>query len=182
MEISLLEKRVKKIRDKQRLKRTVGKILLSIIGGLITIMLILFLLTLRFNLDNKNLNRKIEGVKNKIGSLQPVETKQVYLVSKLKTFEKLLVLQEKHQLIARAVFSLIPDGTTIEGFEINEEGKIKLIGSITDWNKFMWILKNIKQGKTEKMEIKNAVVNKVSFSNKNKIDFDIDIVLAVGKK
>lgn len=178
MEVNLFAKKIKKIRDQQRIKKLAGRILVLIILALALIMIVLSGYSLNIANSNKNLERKISLTKDKITQLEDVESKQVYLVSKLGSFADLLKLQERHQAVAETIFNLIPSGTTLQGFEVNEKGMIDLSGSAPDWLKFFELLRRIKEQTTGELRIAQAQVNKISFGKTGAINFDINIVLS----
>ena len=126
--------------------------------------------------SNKKLEQKISLTKNKITQFQEIESKQVYLVSKLGSFADLVKLQERHQAVAGRIFSIIPSGTSLQGFDVNEDGKIVLSGRVPDWLKLYELLKRIKTPATNQLRVVQAQVNKISFGKTGEINFDINIV------
>ncbi|MCX6816496.1 MAG: hypothetical protein NTZ93_01320 [Candidatus Beckwithbacteria bacterium] len=180
MEIELIKKEIKKVRDRQRLKKLAGKILVLILFGLSGIMIFVSLFNLSISAINKKLELQLNVIKQKITDLKEVETKQVYLLSKLQSFKDLLKLQERHQAVAEAVFALVPDGTSLKGFDVNESGIIKLAGDVADWETFNLLLGHIREAKAGKLIIVNAQVDKISFDSKSGINFDINLQLSGG--
>ncbi|MBU1499872.1 hypothetical protein KKE48_03325 [Patescibacteria group bacterium] len=178
MEVNLFVKKIKKVRDRQRIKKLAGKILLAGMLMLALLMIGLSVLALRITSSNKNLEQKISLTKNKILELQDVESKQLYLVSKLSSFANLLKLQKRHQAVAETIFNMIPDGTTLQGFEVNEKGTIDLSGSVIDWSKLFELLRRIKEPAAGQLGVAQAQVNRISFGKTGTINFDINIVLS----
>ena len=179
MEINLLPQTLKKIKDRQKLKKAAAKILLLVLLLLAILMISLSSFSLTTTMNNKKLEQKINLAKQKIGQLQEVESKQVYLLSKLTSFANLIKLQEKHQAIAETIFNLIPDGTTLKGFDV-QEGAITLSGSVPDWQTLNQLLARVKQPQTNKLQILSAAVTRVSFGAKGEISFDINLTLSPG--
>lgn len=178
MEVNLFAKKIKKVRDRQRIKKLAGKIILVSMLMLALLMVALSVWALRITNSNKNLEQKISLTKNKITQLQDVESKQVYLVSKLGSFANLLKLQERHQAVAETIFNMIPNGTTLQGFEVNEKGTIDLIGNVPDWSKLFELLRRISEPLTGQLRAVQAEVNRISFGKTGVINFDINIVLS----
>ncbi|MDZ7586205.1 MAG: hypothetical protein U0946_00480 [Patescibacteria group bacterium] len=178
MEINLFVKKIKQIREKQRIKKLSVRILLIIMIILALLMIVLSSAALKIANSNKELEKKIGLTKNKITQLEDVESKQVYLLSKLGSFANLLKLQERHQAVAETIFDLIPNGTTLQGFEVNEKGIIDLAGNVPDWLKLFELLKRIKESSTSQLRVVKADVNKIGFGSKGGINFNINIVLS----
>lgn len=178
MEVNLFAKKIKQLRDRQRIKKLSGRILLAGMLMLALLMIVLSALALGIAGSNKNLGQKISLTKNKITQLQDVESKQVYLVSKLGSFANLLKLQERHQAVAETIFGMVPNGTTLQGFEVNEKGTIDLAGSVPDWLKLFELLRRIKEQTTGQLRVVQAQVNRIGFGKTGAINFDINIVLS----
>jgi len=178
MEVNLFAKKIKKIRERQRIKKLALRILLVSMLILALLMIFLSALALRIASSNKNSEQKISLTKSKITQFQDVESKQVYLVSKLGSFANLLKLQERHQAVAEAIFNMIPDGTSLQGFEVNEKGTIDLVGNVPDWSKLFELFKRIREQTTVQLKVAQAKVNRISFGKTGEINFDINIVLS----
>ncbi len=178
MEVNLFVKKIKKVRDRQRIKKLAGKIILASMLMLALLMIVLSILALSIVSSNKNLEQKISLTKNKITQLQDVESKQLYLVTKLDSFANLLKLQKRHQAVAEAIFNMIPDGTTLQGFDVNEKGTIDLSGNVPDWSKLFELLRRIREPATNQLQVVQAQVNRISFGKAGAINFAINIVLS----
>lgn len=181
MEPELLKKKIKAVRDRQRLKKLVVKIIFGIVLVLGIMMGLLSLYSLAVAANNNKLIKKIDAAKQKIESLREVESKQVYLLSKLDSFKGLIKVQERHQAVAETVFNLIPDGTTLKVFDVNEQGNIALSGSVSDWLTLNKLIDRIKNPQSTKLKVIKAEVNKISFSNKGEISFTINLSLSGSK-
>jgi len=181
MDVNLLNNKLKKTRDKQKIKRIAWKIV--VIGWIILAGLIAGLSAwgIVINLSNKKFEGKIDLFKNEIAQLQEVESKQVFLISKIGAFEGLLKQQDKHQRVAEAVFSVIPDGTSLRGFKVNEEGSISLSGSVPSWPKLYELIRRIKKPTAGKARILGAGVQRISFNSLDEIDFSIYLNLGFGE-
>ncbi|MFH0943147.1 MAG: hypothetical protein V1810_03165 [Candidatus Beckwithbacteria bacterium] len=180
MDLNLLSEKIKKVRDKQKLKRLAWK--LVVIGWIVLALLIAGLSAygIGINMLNKSLEQKTSQAKNQITQLEDVESKQVFLVSKITAFEDLLKQQEKHQRIAEAIFSLIPDGTSLKGFKVNENGTISLSGNVPSWPKLYELIRRIKEPTAGQARIIEAGVQRISFNNKAEINFSIFLTLGFG--
>lgn len=178
MEVNLFAKKIKKLTARQRIKKLTGRILLVSMLMLALLMIGLSGVALKIVNSNKRLEQKISLTKDKITQLQDVESKQVYLVSKLGSFANLLKLQERHQAVAETIFNMIPDGTTLQGFEVNEKGTIDLTGSVPVWSKLFELLQRIKEQTTGQLRVVQAQVNRISFGKTGEISFGINIVLS----
>lgn len=181
MDVNLLNTKLKKTRDKQKIKKIAWKII--VIGWIVLAGLIAGLSAwgIGINLVNKKFEEKIVLFKNEITQLREVESKQVFLISKIGAFEDLLKQQDKHQRVAEAIFSVIPDGTSLRGFKINEEGSISLSGSVPSWPKMYELIRRIKEPTAGKARIIGAGVQKISFNSLDEIAFSIYLNLGFGE-
>lgn len=180
MEPELLKKKIKVVRNKQRWKRLALKISFGIVLCLGVLMGLLSSYSFSVALANKNLSQKIDQAKKKIENFKEIESKQIYLFGKLESFKTLIKLQARHQATAETIFSLIPNGTSLEGFEVKEDGIILLSGSVPDWPTLTELFNKIKKTQT-KLKIVSAEVNKISFDSNGEISFNIALNLAGGK-
>ena len=180
MEIELLKKTIKKTREEKRLKDLVVKILFGLIFCLAGAMICLSLYNLTLWARNKTMEQQKSTVKQKITDLNQVEMKQTYLLDKLTSFKDLLKLQKRHQAVAETIFALIPDGTSLKGFDIDESGAVNLSGTVVGWEQLSELFSRIRQTETEKLRVLTAQVNKISFSADSRINFDIDLQLFGG--
>lgn len=178
MEIELLAKKIKVIRKRQRLKILAAKLFLLGILLLSGLMILLSLYNLSIGIRNKKLTERSELIKQKITDQKEIESQQIYLLNKLEAFKNLIKVQAKHQAVAETIFNLVPDGATLKGFDVNESGKIILSGSVPDWQSLVLLLERIKNTSTAKLRVIQAEVNKIYFSEKGGIDFDIDLQLS----
>ncbi len=178
MEIELLAKKIKILRKRQRLKKMAFKLFLLAILLLSGLMIILSLYNLSLGISNKKLLKRTELIKQKIAEQKEIESQQVYLLSKLDAFKALIKVQARHQAVAEAIINLVPDGTTLKGFDVNENGNIMLSGSVSSWQNLSLLLERIKQTSTAKLKVTQAEVKKISFSSKGEINFDINLQLS----
>ena len=178
-ELNLFPKKIAKLRQRQKIKVLVFRMLLLFLLVLAGAMVGLSAGSIMIARENQQIDEEIKSVKSKIDSLSEVESKQVYLLSKLDSFKKVLGTHEIHQSVTETVFSLIPNGTTLKGFEVSEEGLISLSGTVPDFTTFEELLRRIREGTENSLPILEAKVNKVGFSSGGQISFDIELMIAV---
>lgn len=130
---------------------------------------------LLLNRSNQSLNEQLKNLEKKIQDQSKLESQQVYLGSKLESFGQLLLTHERHQAIAETVFSLIPSGTSLKGFKVEETGVIALSGSLPSWQLLSRFLNNLNQP-TQPLLVESAAIRQISFSPSG-VDFDVELKL-----
>jgi len=178
-EVNLLPKKLGKIRKKQKLKFLLTRVLMGLVLVLALVMVGLSSYSLVLAKGNKNLEEKTEQVKKKISSLSEIESKQVYLLSKLGSFESLIKTQETHQAVTETVFALIPNGTTLKGFQVSEDGVIQISGSVPNYLVLSELLDRARSSLNYRLPILKAVATRVTVGNEGVINFDIDLTVGV---
>lgn len=176
MEIELAKSTIGRIRQKQRVKRLLDKV--AIWGALFLglVMILIAGINLWLNRENQVLDRQIKSTQKQIETKAKVESQQVYLNSKLTTFAGLIKTHERHQQIAETVFSLIPNGTSLKGFEVSEAGTINLSGSVSSWPLFSRLLSNLQQP-SQPLSVAQAKIKQVNFTGDGTVSFDIELTL-----
>ena len=178
-EINLYAGKLEKLKKKQRLKQFTWKSILTVLLGLAVVLIILSGFSLIIARNNQSLTSKIATQKNQIENLRPVESKQVYLLSKLQAFGALIKTQERHQAVAEAVFALLPDGTSLKGFAVSEEGLINLSGSVPDYPTLLELLSRITNSQNLNVPVVSAKVNSVTAGASGEVNFSIDVLIKV---
>lgn len=178
-EINLFPKKIAKVRQKQKFKKLIVRTLILGLLVLAGLMIGLSTWSLMVARGNEQLDKKIQSAKQKITGLSEVETKQVYLSSKLTSFKALLKTHEAHQAVTETVFALVPSGTTLKGFQVSEEGVINLSGSVPDFPTLEELLGRIKDSSSHRLPIVEAKLKRVAFGAEGSINFDIDLVIRV---
>lgn len=180
-EINLYANKLQKLKKKQKLKQLTWQTILAI--GLVLAILMIGLsgFSLVVARQNQSLTNRIESEKTQIRTLEPVESKQVYLISKLNAFGQLVKTQEKHQAVAEAVFALLPDNTSLKGFQVSEEGLINLTGSVPDYPTLLELLFRITNSRDLAVPVASAKVNSISVSAAGGINFAIDVLIRVNQ-
>jgi len=181
-EINLFEKKIKKVRKRLKLKKLTVQVLIVVLFVLAVLMIVLSIVSILMARSNQGINDKITATKNKISALSEVESKQVYLLSKLGSFKELLKTHEKHQAVTETVFALVPNGTTLRGFQVSEDGIITLSGTVPDFLTLEELLKRIKEGSDYRLSIEEAKVNRVAFGAEGTVNFEIDVTIGVNNK
>jgi len=177
MDINLYPKKIKKLNKKQKLIILLTRSFLVWLILLGVVMLSISGYSLLINKKNLKLSSQIKLAKQQIEGLSDVESKQVYLNSKLKTFEELIKSQELHNAITETVFALIPDGTSIKGFQVETSGEMVLTGSVPNYLTLNLLLDRVKDSRNYRLGITKAVVNKISLGKDGSLSFDLAITL-----
>ena len=178
MEIELAEKTIGRVRQTQRAKRALDKV---IIWGAIFLSLVIIIIAaanLLVNRENQVLDSKIQSLKKQIEAKSKIESQQVYLNSKLTAFGGLIKTHELHQAIAETIFSLIPDGTSLKGFEVTETGVISLAGSVPSWGLFSRLLTNLEQP-SRPLTVAQSKIMQINFTADGQVDFDLELTLKI---
>ncbi len=176
-DINLAGKTVARIRQKQRVKRLVNQLIIWVGLAVALILIVVSSLSLFINKYNEQLLGRIKSTESKIQNLNKIESQQVYLTSKLAAFSGLIKTHELHQSVAETIFALIPSGTSIKGFDVNETGSIQLSGTSPNWPLFSRLLANLKQEATKPMVVKAVSVKQVNFNSEGSISFDLLLTL-----
>ena len=180
-EISLAKKAIGRIRKKQKLKKLVSRLLM---GGVLFLGLVLMIASsLQFIVSrgNNKLEARINLLIKEIEELNSVESQQVYLISKLDSFTGLLETHELHQALTESIFKVIPDGTSLKGFQVNETGVISLSGTVPDFVILKKLFDNIQETRLDSLPIVAAKVNRIGFSQEGDLNFDMEVTIQVKK-
>ena len=181
-ELNLYTKKIKIINQRQKLKLAAVKGLVGLLIAATGLLMGLSSYSLILTKQNQIIDSKIKATTKKIMDLSETEGKQVYLLSKLKTFEDLIKSQAKHQAITETVFAVLPPGTNIRGFQVAETGEIKLSGSVADYATFNELLERIRKTKDYRLPIMKAIASRVNITKtdkSNEVSFEIDLTMAV---
>lgn len=178
-EVNLASKLVNRIRKRQRFKRWTRN---GFIWGSLSLVLILILITgysLLVHRTNEKLQTRIDLNETQIESLSKVEGQQLYLTSKLDAFEKLIETHELHQLITETVFEVLPAGTTLNGFNVEESGVIALNGQVQNWHSLIKFMSNLNETGEDRLPIVAAKMRSLSFGEDMGVRFDLELTLKV---
>ena len=174
--VNLFASTISKIRKQRRLKQLGLRGLTIIVTAAAAAMVGLSGYNLILSRQIRSLKQKIEVSIDRIENLRQVESKQVYLLSKLKSFETILSSQERHQAIAETVFSVLPAGTSLDGFMLGKEGEVNLSGSVPGFEWLNQILANVRLSQT-RLPIVQARMDKVNFGKDGTVGFSLNLVL-----
>lgn len=181
-EFNLYSSKIKIINQRQKIKLIVMRSLIGLLIVASGLLISLSSYSLVLAKQNKIIDDKIQATTRKILELSDVEGKQVYLLSKLGTFQELVKSQAKHQAITETVFALLPPGTNLKGFQVAETGEIQLTGSVTDYLTFNELLERIRRTKDYRLPIIKAVANRIATTKtetSSEVNFEIDLTMAV---
>ena len=120
---------------------------------------------------------KIAREEKIIESLRPIETKQVYLASKVESLSQILTSKRQHQKIVESLFLILPEGIAVSNFHISEDGIVKFSGtcsSLKALKGFLDILET--KGKASEMAIKYAQVGSVNYGFKKEYNFSVSVL------
>lgn len=151
---------------------------LLIVYGLAILGLFIYLFILKQ--ESKVLQERRSQAKKQIENYQPIETKQVYLKDKIKSLAEILGAQKQHQKITEAVFVLLPEGITISGFMIDEEGGVSFAAKSEGFKRLKDFLTNLESTpKIGELTIEKVTVSGVSFDYEKGYSFRISLMLGV---
>lgn len=176
--INLFSKQIKKLRQKQKWRRLLARILIGAVLAVGLAMIALSSYNLVLIKANQRLNKKIKLATKRIEELRPIESQQAYLVSKLSSFASLLKTQEQHQAVAETIFSILPNGTSLKGFTIEKTGEIMLAGSVMNFTALQELLANVRSSQG-RLPIMAAEMQQVSYSDEGEVMFSLKLVLGV---
>lgn len=178
MEIELARQTIRTIRSRQKNKRLFRGATVWGTALLLGLFLAISAAGMLFDRRNAALTGRIQTLKRQIEAKAKTENQQVYVSSKINSFAGLVKTHEVHQAVTETIFSLIPDGTSLKGFEVKESGVISLSGSTPDWPTLFRLLDNLKQP-SQPLTVSRYQVKKISFGGDGAISFDLEINLGL---
>ena len=167
--------------QKDKLKREAAKISvykISVIGFLACYTLVILAsLAYYFYLDRQGklleedilVNR--EAIKKKVS----LETKQIYLKSKLASFGGLWQDTKNYQAISEGLFVLIPSGVEITNLKVDWANAISFEGTALNFQALANLLGNLKKGKLNDIGLTLVQLNNVEFARENGFHFQINL-------
>lgn len=146
----------KQLRLRRQAKRLLKLQTPAIILVVINIVILIGLLGYSFFLGyQKTLwEQKEKIVLSDIKQLSSVETKHVFIKSKLDKLTSIFESSQKHQDLAEAVLSLLPSGMTIQGLSIENQGYVSFSAEAQSFNEVKEFLSNIRQGELRPPTVK----------------------------
>lgn len=178
MDIELASKTIGRIRKTRRAKWFLNKIIIWGSFGLSLLLIIIAFLNLWINHSNEILTSRIKVKEKEIEANSKIENQQLYLNSKLASFGALIKTHELHQAVAETVFSLIPSGTSLKGFEVTETGLINLAGAVPNWQLLSRLLSNLDQPASP-LTVSQYKIKEVNFSGAGDLNFNLELRLKI---
>jgi Tfp pilus assembly protein PilN len=132
---------------------------------------------------NQALKEEIKQKEAVISNLRPIETKQVYLLSKIESLSKILVSKRQHQEVAGALLSFLPEEISVSDFYIEENGTITFSGSCLSFK----VLKNFlgmlqTEGRDSQLKVKEAKIENLSYGGGEEYLFNMSIAFYLGEE
>lgn len=178
MDIELASKTIGRIRKTGRVKWFFNKIIIWGSFGLTLLLITIAFLNLWAGNSNEILNSRIKAREKEIEASSKIENQQLYLNSKLASFGTLIKTHELHQAIAETVFSLIPSGTSLKGFEVTETGLITISGTVPSWQLLSRLLSNLEQPASP-LTVSRYKIKEVNFSGAGDLSFTLELSLKI---
>lgn len=148
----------------------------SLIFLVVYLLIIIATFSYSFILKKKQniLAGKIKKTKNQIDSFRSIETKQVYLKSKIKSLNNILADKQESQKITEAIFSLLSEGININSFAVTKDGQVSFNGQSSDFQKMKKFFSKLElTPQIGDMKIKRVKINGVSFNYKKGYTFGV---------
>jgi len=132
--------------------------------------------------QNNTFKEKMKKEEKAIESLSSIETKQVYLASKVESLSQILKAKRMHQEIVESLFFILPQGISIDNFHISEDGTVNFSGACSSLRVLDDFLNTLEaQGKVSKMLIKEAEIEGVSYGFEQEYKFGVSVLFYLGK-
>lgn len=177
--INFLRLKQEKIRQKTQRVFFVQISVLSILVlyGLLVIGIFSYYFIL--NREAKVFEEKISFQNNRIKKEVATETKQIYLKKKTASLTSVLQSARNHQLLVEGVFSLLPEGISVSGFNVSEKGEVSFQGKAVNFSSLKALFENIKKGQlVEELPIYGASINSISLNEENGFNFGLTLYLS----
>ena len=176
-EINFLKEKASILRKKSKhlfILKT-GSLVLLVLYGLAVLAVFSYSFVLKKESDV--LAERTSQTKERIEKFQPVETKQVYIKSKIESLTEIFASQRENQKIIEAVFTFLPEGISVTGFSIGEKGWVTFSGQSKSFERLKNFFANFETApKIGELEVKEAKVESVSFNYKEGYSFKISLL------
>ncbi len=124
------------------------------------IVIIIYSYSFILDKEKETLTQNLSQQRVKIENLKSLEVKQVYLKNKLISLKEILANQKKSQMITEAVFALLPEGISISGFSVDEEGGVKFGATSESFQTMTKFFNNLEGTKSiGDLQIKKILIN-----------------------
>lgn len=184
-----MEKNINFLRDRIALwKKKARRLFLTrtLSVGLLVIYGILVLGVFSYNLILKKqsqiLKEKMQREEKVIESLRPIETKQIYLASKVESLSGVLTSKRKHQEIVDSLFFVLPEGISVSNFQISEDGTVSFSGTCSELRvlKIFLDILEAEDGISE-VVVKKAHIGNINYGFEKEYHFNISLLFYLGK-
>jgi len=154
--------------------------------GLLVVYGVLVIGAFSYNLvlkkQDQTLKEKIQREKKVIESLRPIETKQFYLASKVKSLSEILASKRWYQEIVDSLFFILPEGMSVSNFHIGEDGTVSFSGTCAT----LRVLKNFldvleSKGEVSEVVVKQAQIGSVNYGLQKEYQFNVSVLFYLGK-
>lgn len=177
MDVELASKTIGRVRKAGRIKRGLDRLMIWGVAILSGVLVIIGGVNLWVSRTNQLLSAKAKAVEQQIKAASKLENQQLYLVSKLESFAGLVASHELHQSLAETVFSLVPSGTSLKGFEVQPSGEIVLSGSVPNWQLLSQLLSRL-DGPTEPLTLKQYKIKQINFTEAG-VGFTVELTIVI---
>ena len=127
---------------------------------------------------NKVLESQAVQLSSRIQEFSPVETKFIFIKTKVSSLVPVLAAQRRHQEIVEAVLSLIPEGISIRGFNVSEEGEISFAVQAATFQSLRQFLSNLrKKDLTPYVRMEFAKAGSVSLGDEGGYSLSVSLAL-----
>lgn len=134
------------------------------------------------NRANKKLEIQASQLSGQVQEYGPVEAKYVFIKTKVSALTPVLASQRKHQEIVEALLALLPEGISVKGFTVSEEGEINFSAEARTFKALEQFLNNLRKKKlTPQIEVKYAQVGSVRLKENGGYNMSVNLDLAAIK-
>jgi Tfp pilus assembly protein PilN len=129
-----------------------------------------------------NLENQVKNAMADVEDLSPVEAKYVFVKTKAEALGPILASQQKNQALVEAIFTLIPDGVSVSGLQVNEAGNITFSGEAKTFAALERFLANLERAQlTPTVRVVFAEIGGVSLQSNGGYSFSVVLTLEAGK-
>ena len=138
----------------------------------------LFAYSFYLSRERASLESQVKSVMAEVEQLSSVEAKYVFIKTKAEALGPVLASQQKNQELVEAIFTLIPEGVSVSGLQVNEAGNITFSGEAKTFAALSRFLANLEQGRlTPTVRVAYAKIGGVSLQSDGGYSFSIVLTL-----
>jgi len=179
-DINLLKEKVAILRKEARKAFFLQVGLLVILIGYCLTVVVLFSYYFILKRQSSSLEEEIRVNTNKVEEFQTVETQQVYLKNKIESLSDVFADQKHHQKITEAVFTLLPEGISVSGFNIDDKGGVSFQGESDTFSRLRAFLDNLKTTyKIGEMKVERIDIERIFFDYEKGYVFKVYLLFEV---